>query len=79
MAFNYEIKERIAVLSESADGKYTTEINMISYNGAPAKMDIRKWNRAEDRMGKGVTLNEEEAAALIMALRDRKKMEGERG
>jgi len=71
-SFDYEIEERIAVLSESEDGRYTTEVNMISYNGAPAKLDIRKWNRADDRMGKGVTLTEEEAAALVMALADRK-------
>lgn len=71
-SFNYEIKERIAVLSESEDGRYTTEVNMISYNGAPEKLDIRKWNRADDRMGKGVTLTEEEATALVMALADRK-------
>ena len=72
MAFNFEIKERIAVLSESEDGKYTTEVNMISYNGAPAKLDIRKWNRAENRMGKGVTLNEDEADGLLNVLINRR-------
>lgn len=73
MAFQYEIKERIAVLSESEDGRYTTEINMISYNGADPKVDIRKWNRAEDRMGKGIALTKEEAGALLMALQGRKQ------
>lgn len=72
MAFNFEIKERIAVLSESEDGKYTTEVNMISYNGAPAKLDIRKWNRAENRMKKGVTLNEDEADGLLNVLINRR-------
>ena len=74
--FNYEIKEQIAVLSESEDGRYTTEVNLISYNGAPAKLDIRKWNRAEDRMGKGVTLNEEEAEKLLYALMNRRDRRG---
>ena len=71
--FNYEIKEQIAVLSESEDGRYTTEVNLISYNGAPEKLDIRKWNRADDRMGKGVTLNEEEAEALLNVLINRRE------
>ena len=60
--FKYEINNKIAVLSENGD--YTCEANVISYgeNGRP-KLDIRKWNRAEDKMQKGITLNKEEALA----------------
>ena len=67
--FKYEINQKIAVLSESGD--YTCEANVISYgeNGRP-KLDIRKWNRAEDKMQKGITLNKEEAKSLFEALKE---------
>ena len=67
--FKYEINQKIAVLSESGD--YTCEANVISYgeSGRP-KLDIRKWNRAEDKMQKGITLNKEEAKALFEALKE---------
>jgi len=70
--FNYNIEEEIAVLSENAKG-YSKELNYISYNGAPKKLDIRTWSTDEDgekRMGKGITLTNEEAAALRDALNE---------
>ena len=39
--FNYEITERIAVLSQSGDT--SKELNKVSYNGQPAKYDLRSW------------------------------------
>lgn len=67
--FKYEINEKLATLSEKGD--YTCEANVITYgtNGKP-KLDIRKWNRAEDRMQKGITLTKEEALALFNALKE---------
>ena len=65
--FSYEAKERIAVISRSADGKNTLELNRISYSGRPAKLDLRRWSREpgeEPRMHKGITLTDEEAAEL---------------
>lgn len=65
--FTYEVTERIAVISRSADGKNTLELNCISYNGRPAKFDLRRWSREpgeEPRMHKGITLTDEEAAEL---------------
>lgn len=63
-SFSYEIKERLGVLSQSENGDFTTEINLISYNGAAPKVDIRKWDRRTDKMLKGITLTREEAVAL---------------
>lgn len=64
----YEITEKLGVLSERGD--WTKEINMVSWNERPAKFDIRDWNHEEGRMGKGVTLTDEEAKNLIEALKD---------
>lgn len=67
-AFSYEIKKHIATLSESGDGDFTTELNLISYNGASPKLDLRKWDRRTDKMLKGITLTHEEAINLREAL-----------
>ena len=61
--FKYEIVEEIGVLSESAKG-WKKEFNKISWNGAAPKYDIRDWAPEHEKMGKGVTLTEEEAAKL---------------
>ncbi len=55
----YEIKETIGVLSENAKG-WTKELNLISWNDREPKYDIREWNPDHSRMGKGVTLSNEE-------------------
>lgn len=69
--FSYKIAEALAVLSSSEGGDFTTEANMIAYNGREPKLDIRKWDRRtkEGKMLKGITLNREEAAVLLEALK----------
>ena len=61
--FKYEIVKHIGVLSESGKG-WTKELNVISWNGANPKYDIRDWAPDHEKMGKGITLTEEEAAKL---------------
>ena len=61
--FKYEIVEEIGVLSENAKG-WRKELNKISWKGAEPKYDIRDWAPEREKMGKGVTLTEEEAQAL---------------
>lgn len=58
----YEIVERIAILSES--GKWTKELNKISWNDRPAKYDLREWNHEESKMSKGLTLSDDEVRNL---------------
>lgn len=67
--FSYEVKKEIGVLSKS--GKWTKEINLVSYNGAEPKIDIRSWQTEEDgtkKMSKGITLTKEEALTLYRLL-----------
>ena len=66
----YEIVEKIAVLSESSKG-WTKELNLISWNDRDPKYDIREWSPDHEKMGKGVTLSNEEAAILKKALDSR--------
>ena len=67
MAIKYEITERIKVLSER--GVWTKELNKVSWNDREPKFDLRDWNHEENRMGKGVTLTEEEARELLEGLK----------
>jgi hypothetical protein len=61
--FTYEIVEELGVLSETARG-WTKELNLISWNGREPKYDVREWSPGREKMGKGVTLSGDEAAAL---------------
>lgn len=63
----YDIVEELGVLSESAKG-WTKELNLISWNGGAPKYDIRDWAPEHEKMGKGVTLSEEEAKKLAELL-----------
>ena len=64
-----EITKEIAVLGENEKG-YTKELNLVSWNGASPKVDIREWHPGHERCGKGVTLTEEESRKLLVALND---------
>ena len=63
----YEIVKEIAVMS-TGDSGYTKEINLISWNGKEPKYDIRSFSPNREKCGKGITLNADEAAALLKAL-----------
>lgn len=64
-----EIITEIAVLAESDSG-YTKEINLVSWNGAKPKYDIRSWSPGREKCGKGITLTEDEAKKLLLALQN---------
>jgi len=59
----FEIKKSIGVISQSPKG-WTKELNLVSWNGAAPKYDIRDWDPEHEKMGKGVTLTEEELRKL---------------
>ena len=59
----FVIEQELGVLSESSKG-WKKEFNLISWNGAAPKFDIRDWAPNHEKMGKGITLGVEEAEAL---------------
>lgn len=61
--FSYEIMEEIGVLSENKNG-WRKELTIISWNGRPPKYDLRDWSPGHEKMGKGITLSNEEFAQL---------------
>lgn len=68
----YEIIKHIGKLSESSRG-WTKELNIISWNSGVPKLDIRDWAPEHEKMGKGITLSEEEAEKLAGLLQTLKK------
>lgn len=76
--FTYEIVESIAVLSENARG-WRKELNKISWNGGAPKYDIRDWAPQYEKMGKGVTLTEDEMQKLIECLESNRTKQNEEG
>ncbi len=59
----YEIKQEIGVLSENAKG-WRKEFNLVSWNDAAPKYDLRDWAPGHEKMGKGVTMTKEEVEKL---------------
>ena len=59
----YEIVEELGVLSENAKG-WRKELNRVSWNDAAPKYDLRDWAPEHEKMGKGVTLSDEEYQKL---------------
>lgn len=65
----FEIKKHIGVLSTSSKG-WTKELNIVSWNDRDAKLDIREWSPDHEKMGKGITLTNDEAVTLCKLIAD---------
>ncbi|RPA60504.1 hypothetical protein EF384_05340 [Aerococcus agrisoli] len=65
--FKFEITEHIAQLSENKSG-WTKELTKVSWNDRPASYDLRTWSEDYDKMGKGITLTDDEVRQLRDAL-----------
>ena len=70
----FEIVKEIGVLSESSKG-WKKELNIVSWNDGAPKYDLRDWDPEHEKMGKGVTLTEDEIKAL-KSLLDTQQWEG---
>lgn len=63
----FEIINQMGVISTSASG-WNIELNRVSWNGNEPKYDIRSWSPDHTKMGKGITLSEEELVSLSALL-----------
>lgn len=55
----FEIMEHIATLSKNDSG-WQKELNLVSWNKRAPKFDLRDWSEDHTKMGKGITLTNEE-------------------
>jgi hypothetical protein len=65
----YEIKENIGTISESPKG-WKRELNLVSWNNKEPKFDLRDWAPENEKMGKGITLTNDELKALKILLNE---------
>lgn len=67
---DFVIEKTLAVLSER--GNSEKRLALVSWNGRPAKLDLRTWyldnNENEQQPGKGITFSDDEAETLMEAL-----------
>lgn len=66
--FSYEIIEEIGTIGSPTASGWSTQLNLVSWNGREPKLDIRSWNEDLTRMGKGVSLSKEDAKDLAVLL-----------
>ena len=62
-----EIIESYGTFSEGTKN-WGKEVNLVSWNGRPAKLDIRSWQKNHQKCGKGITLTWPEAEELAKLL-----------
>lgn len=60
----FEIKEHLGTIGKYESG-WNKELNVISWNGATAKYDIRDWDEHHERMSRGVTLSQWEMRKMV--------------
>ena len=56
--------EKIGIIRQGNNG-WNKELRLVSWNDADPKYDIRDWSPDDEKMGKGITLTEEEARNLL--------------
>ena len=66
----YEIVQELGRLSAENARGWRKEINLVSWNGAAPKYDIRDWAPDHEKMGKGVTLTYDELMVLKAILNE---------
>lgn len=65
----FEIVEHLGVFGKDTKG-WTRELNKVAWNGGPAKFDVRNWDETHQRMGRGVTMTQQEMSEFKGLLKD---------
>ncbi|NCC61665.1 MAG: hypothetical protein EOM12_12155 [Verrucomicrobiae bacterium] len=66
---SFVIQNHLGILSTSKTG-WTREVNVVSWNERPGRLDIRDWNPEHSKMSRGIGLNGSEVAYLSEILRE---------
>lgn len=67
--FTFEIIRHIGVL-DKFDNDWTKELNIVSWNNAKPKYDIRDWSPDHASMGRGVTLTDWQMQKLVELIKE---------
>ena len=60
-------EKNLGTLAEKQGG-WKRELNLVAWNGADAKYDIRDWSPDHQKMGRGITLTDDEMERLVYAM-----------
>ena len=71
--FKCKIVKKIGIISVNTQG-WTKEVNLVSYNGKKAVVDIRTWSPSK-KMGRGITIDKKDLNRLIELLKEVEKKE----
>ena len=66
--FSFSIEKHIGVLSQGKGG-WQVELNLVSWSGREPKFDLRSWSPDHQKMGKGITMTQEELKKLGQIIR----------
>lgn len=66
--FKYEVLEEISELGKVTPSGWGKVLTLTKFGENSAKLDIRSWNEDFSRMGKGISLSNDEAKDLFNAL-----------
>ncbi len=61
----FEIIEQIKKLSTNSKNGWSKELNLVSWNDAAPKYDLRNWSPDHKKMGRGITLTKDELQILL--------------
>ncbi|MCI8608264.1 MAG: hypothetical protein HFE73_01310 [Firmicutes bacterium] len=64
---SYVIEKHLGMINKYASG-WVKEVNLVSWNGKPAKIDIREWDASHTHMSRGITLHRNEIEGLVRIL-----------
>ena len=67
---SYKVIANVGTLAKYPTG-WSKEVNIVSWNEGPAKLDIRDWSPEHDKMSRGITLNPDEVQRLIDSVHSR--------
>jgi len=64
---SFDLVKHFGIISEEKSG-WKKELNLVSWNGRTPKLDVRDWSPGHEKMGKGITLTQDEAVKLAELL-----------
>lgn len=67
--FKYDIVKSFGTVSETESG-WVKEVNLVSWNEREPVYDIRVWQENHEKLGKGITLTEQELKNLKKLLNE---------
>ncbi len=67
--FKFDIVKNFGTVSDSNNG-WVKEVNLVSWNEREPVYDIRVWQEGHEKLGKGITLTEEEIKNLKVLLNE---------